>query len=223
MDLLEKIDKVANSPLAKTAKFVWDAYVAKHQKRLREYILRDIRQGDFSRVHDDDIIAISYRLHKDAIEGVAKNNLRLLCRLISGLNDADKLIAPTFLKYATILESLTTDELKVIAYDIWLYNNPKPDEQALWKIGKPRFDEKEQQWKRIQQAFIKSINIKMDEYETTQMTLLRTGLYRLEYALDPQGANLEYPQDWLVNPIFSITPLMVELMEYVDFQIDYDE
>ena len=53
------------------------SFFEKRKELLRNVILSEIRQGDFSRVNEDDMIAICFRLLRDAMEGVAKNNLRL--------------------------------------------------------------------------------------------------------------------------------------------------
>lgn len=52
---------------------------------LREAILCEVRQGNFSKIPDDDAIAIAYKLYHSTIEGAAKNNLRLMCQVIHGM------------------------------------------------------------------------------------------------------------------------------------------
>ena len=96
MNFLDTVDEIANNPLAKATIFAWDKYKRNKIKMLREVIRSEIRQGDFSNVDIDDLVGISYRLQKDAMEGVAKNNLRLLCAIISGLHEDNKLTAPNF-------------------------------------------------------------------------------------------------------------------------------
>ena len=94
------------------------SFFEKRKELLRNVILSEIRQGDFSRVNEDDMIAICFRLLRDAMEGVAKNNLRLMARLICGLNKKDQLTANNFQKYAKILADLDENEIVLLATTI---------------------------------------------------------------------------------------------------------
>jgi hypothetical protein len=89
--------------------------MGKRHQVLREVIASEFRQGNFDRADEDEIVSICYRLIRDAEEGVAKNNLRLMARVINGMADKDELRAPTFLRYAPILSSLTEEEISILA------------------------------------------------------------------------------------------------------------
>jgi len=90
-------------------------FFEKRKNSLREAILREIRQGDFSLISEDDKIAIAYKLYYSAMEGVAKNNLRLMCQIINGMEEKRRLTAPLFLKYTPILATLSEDEILVLS------------------------------------------------------------------------------------------------------------
>lgn len=113
-------------------------YIEKRKEELRNVILCEIRQGDFSRVYDDDKIAICYRLMRDAIEGTTKNNLRLMARLICGLNEKNKLTAPTFQKYEKILADLEQEEIEIIAGIVKKYYELPAKDSADYEKAKHR-------------------------------------------------------------------------------------
>lgn len=113
MDFLSIIGNI--STIKDTAQNVLAPFMIKRENLLREIIQSEIRQGDFSRVYEDDKIAICYRLMRDAMEGVAKNNLRLMAHLVCGLNEKEQLTAPNFQKYAKIIADLDQDEVKILA------------------------------------------------------------------------------------------------------------
>lgn len=245
MGFLETLDGISGSPITKAGFWAWDVYKKKKTQLLREVIRCEIRQGDFSRVDVDDMVGISYRLQKDVMEGVAKNNLRLLCALIAGLNESEKLTATNFLKFAPILESLTEDEIRVIAIDLYDQYNPRPQspraaalsmeatkelmESELYK----QYKQQETDWEQTKNNFITSLGFeprnKHHSYYTSiedndKMTevhygLLRTGLYRMSVETEYQEE--EYDKEGKHGPYtktyaeFEFTGLMVELMPYV--------
>ena len=88
--------------------------MGKRHALLREIIRCEIRQGNFERVDEDELISICFRLIRDAEEGVAKNNLRLMARVINGMAEKKNLKASSFLNYASILANLTEDEIIVL-------------------------------------------------------------------------------------------------------------
>lgn len=102
------------------------AYWQKQLNEKMEIMLSEIRQGALDKIHINDQISISYRIARSISEGIANHNFRLICRLLQGLSNNNKLTINTFARFASILDTLTEDEIKVVAYDIWMYRNPKP-------------------------------------------------------------------------------------------------
>ena len=113
-------------------------FLQKRAKILQEVILSEIRQGDFSRVDEDDKIAISYRLMRDALEGVAKNNLCLMARLICGLAKKEQLTVHNFQKYAKILSDLDYEEVEILAEIVKKYENLPPRDNEEYEFAKHR-------------------------------------------------------------------------------------
>ena len=79
----------------------------------REVLLSNIRTGDISAVHEDELFSMLARFSRSVQEGIAKSNLTLLARLITGVGHADKenAKAEMFNQYADMLENLTWSEI----------------------------------------------------------------------------------------------------------------
>lgn len=90
-------------------------FIEKRKKITREILLSEIRDGIISNVDEDDLLSIAYRVSIDVMEGIAKNNLRLLARMICGLNNCQKLTTSNFKKYERILVDLTEDEIFILS------------------------------------------------------------------------------------------------------------
>lgn len=225
---------------------VLKAYWQKQLNEKMEITLSEIRQGALDKIHIDDQISISYRIARSISEGIANHNFRLICRLLQGLSDNDKLTANTFARFASILDTLTEDEIKVIAYDIWMYKNPKPkiSKEIRTKMNNGstivRWEESDEydDWKMKATTFIDALKISIDTnalfdrlvsggkyiikgdnpFSTIHYSLLRTGLYSLEILTRQQNA----AGDGKGVAVFNFSPLMLELMDYVDFYLNYD-
>lgn len=243
MDFLTAIDNTSNNPLVKLGLFAWDKYKKNKIELLRAIIRSEMRQGDFSNVDSDNLVGICYRLQNDVMEGVAKNNLRLLCAMIAGINEEQKLTAQTFLKFAPILETLTNDEIKIIARDVWPLLNPAPkshDENSKKVVdGAIYYYESEayKEWKQRREDFFKKtdLNINFDNQNPTKgqslrYALLRTGLYyaniqtstKVEIYEDGSGNNT----DSYTNVDFKFSSLMDELLPYIKnviLDMEYDK
>lgn len=93
-----------------------NAFVTWRNKNIsiaREVLLSNIRAGDVSAIHQDELFSMLARLTRSVQEGKAKSNLTLLARLITGIGRAEKenAKAETFNQYADMLESLTWAEI----------------------------------------------------------------------------------------------------------------
>lgn len=99
-------------------------FLQRRQKELQEIILQEVRDGDFSRVNQDDILSIVYRLLNDINEGVGKNNIRLLARLILGMNNKEQLSSSWFHHFNTILSELSYEQIRFLAEIGKAYNDP---------------------------------------------------------------------------------------------------
>ncbi|MDE6481619.1 MAG: hypothetical protein K2L25_02245 [Alphaproteobacteria bacterium] len=83
----------------------------------REILLTNIRQGDVESIHKDELFSMLSRFSRSVQEGLAKSNLILMARLISGVGRVDKENgkAETFSQYASTLETLTYEEIVFLA------------------------------------------------------------------------------------------------------------
>jgi len=99
-------------------------FLQKRQTALQNIILQEVRDGDFSNADKDDILSIVYRLLNDINDGVGKNNIRLLARLIVGLNNKQALTASKFHKFNVILADLSYEQILFLAEIVKAYNDP---------------------------------------------------------------------------------------------------
>lgn len=102
------------------ASIVSKAFYVWRQKNIdiaREVLLTNIRQGDVEQLHQDQFFSMLARFSRSVHEGVAKSNLILMARLISGIGRVDKNEAKTetFAQYANLLEALTYDEIEFLS------------------------------------------------------------------------------------------------------------
>ena len=90
----------------------------------------------------DELFNILARFSRSVYEGVAKRNLILLARLISGMGKVEqqKCRSNMFARYANMLEYLSVDELKYLADFISYYSKPGKD-RPLWGLEETKLQE----------------------------------------------------------------------------------
>ncbi len=198
MNFLEVVSKAAIPIILKE-------YQQKKQKFLQDAILCEIREGDFSREQEEELISIAARLNRDALEGVAKNNLRLMCQVIRGMNEKKDLTAQNFRKYADILASLDEDEIFLLGKIAKHYN-------------KLRFADTRFHSKSIDDAIVEILGrefVKEDpeisKYESLLQSLLRTGLIMQNTGYEAEGVE------------YQITLPLINLFEYTDLIIKTED
>jgi len=160
--------------------------MAKRHNMLREIVLSELRQGNFENVDQDELVAIFFRLIRDAEEGAARNNLRLMTRVINGMAEKKELTAPSFLKYANILASLTEDE--ITALGIMVRYKDVTDNKGI----KERAAELERQ---------------VPHSESVLQALMRTGLIKMKTNTLADLSEGTYK--------FCLSPLMDEILKYI--------
>lgn len=201
MDFLELLTKVSTSIGSKAL----EEYHKNKLKILRDEVLCEIRGGDFSRVQEEDLISISYRLYNDTIEGVAKNNLRLMCQVIRGMNEKNILTAQNFRKYADVLASLDEEEVYLLGKIAKHYNKLKHTDT--------RFSSKS-----IDDAIVEILGREfvkeepeISHFESLLQGLLRTGLIMQNTGFAAEGVEYE------------ITLPLINLIKYTDFIIKTED
>lgn len=107
------------SPLGiSAAKHALGRWFASRERDAREILIEELASGKkaaFEVAADDEAIAVIVRYLKSATEGNARLNLRLLAKAIAGQLRRGRLYADEFLRFAGMLESLTRDEIILLA------------------------------------------------------------------------------------------------------------
>jgi len=107
-------------------------------------LLAELRAGEVSSLHvasENETVAVCYRYLLAARDGVARRNLRLLARTMTGLAERDRLFSDEFNKYAGVLESLTRDQILYLGRYYALYQEEiqkTDDEGAARQTAKDR-------------------------------------------------------------------------------------
>lgn len=102
-----------------TLAYLGAAYLNKKRQEAANILIEEVAKGSEDGVrfdkHDvDPLIDIVFRFSKAVADGAARENLRLLAKIIVGLKKFKALEADKFRKWSGILEDLTRDELMVI-------------------------------------------------------------------------------------------------------------
>lgn len=192
---LESIDKVKSIYNGAIVPFI-----NRRAKELQTIIESELRQGDFSRVHDDDKISIMYRLMNDINEGVGKNNIRLLAKTIVGLNNKEQLTASRFHYFNTIIAPLSHGEIIFLAEIVKAYNNPIAvvvDGQNREFLGYAKIDPRN--------IFSVAQAVKMTSGSHVLQSLLKTGFF--------QPCN---PKLLVMNAGYKISPSFIEFMDLIN-------
>ena len=165
-------------------------FLHNRQKELQSIIESEIRNGDFSNVHKDDLISIIVRLIDDINEGVGKNNIRLMARVIVGLNDKQELTASRFHDFNTILANLSYEEIIFLADVTKEYKTGLPKEAYLHNPANPK-----------EVAVINKI-ISKNKNGHILLSLLKTGFFEPFFV---KTASIQY----------KISPLFLEFMDLI--------
>lgn len=95
---------------------VYEKVLEKRRTEALNILLMEIRQGDFANLDSDETVSVIARYLRDAQEGTAKNNLKILAKTIRGMADEDKLVAITFNRYASVISALTQNEIELLGF-----------------------------------------------------------------------------------------------------------
>jgi len=191
-----------------TAGALYAEILEKRKSEALEILFSELRKGSFENVNQHELISVIARYQRDAMEGIAKNNLYLLAQVMSGMADKEELTAPSFYKYADALSSLTKDEIIVLGYMATKKGCSESCKGMLLK----RYSE--------------------EQRDMILQSLLRTGLiyfyqgveaeYKTPYWKEAAaGAQPSVKAD--LYTIYSFTPLMNEILKYVELIIDDQE
>lgn len=174
-------------------------YARRRAKEAEDILLSEIRQGvdPLVAANEDEAIAVIYRYMLAVKNGAAHRNMRLLARAIAGLARRDKLFSDEFGKYAHCLENLTRDQILVLGR-LHYYKQRLRDGASSQEVWQPLIKE-----------------LVPDQFETVEhlMTACVSAL--------PSGLVLN-PLDFDSTGYFTTSPLMDELVSFVDFENGLD-
>lgn len=103
-------------PGAGTVLGVYEKILEKRRTEALHILLTEIRQGNFANLDRDETVSVIARYLRDAQEGTAKNNLKILAKTIKGMADQENLIAITFNRYASVISALTQNEIELLGF-----------------------------------------------------------------------------------------------------------
>ncbi len=176
-----------------------------------EILLSEIRKGKFQKVNEFEAVSIIERYLRDAMEGTARNNLKLMAQVIRGMSASDSLQASLFFRYASILASLSTDEIQVLG--IIARENSRCYESAKATLHAAFSEE---HCKQILQSLIR-----------TGLVCFTQGL-ESEYKEREPDAERDHTFDtikWIESDFwtnYELTPLMDEILKYTAFYSEED-
>jgi hypothetical protein len=188
-----------------TASAIYAGILEKRKSDALEILFSELRQGNFENIDQYELISAIARFQRDAMEGIAKNNLHLLARTICGMGNKKALVASSFHKYADALSSLTVDEIVVLGCMASTEHGSSYSCRGVLEEKYPN-----ERWNMILQS------------------LLRTGLiyYHQEISSEYKepdykeaihGRGIEVNTDLSTDYYF--TPLMRDILKYVDLII----
>lgn len=183
-----------------TAAQIYKDILAKRSEEALEILFSQVRQGDFSGLDQNDVVSVIARFQRDAMEGIAKNNLRLMARMIKGMAEKSELNAPSFSRYANILASLTDKEIRILAVMTQFRDEVASNSGDVVKV------------KLVKDKRHNALIGVTKQAEGHLQALMRTGLVNLK--LD----NIDDLDDSTRK--YDLTKLMYEILGYVDLVLE---
>lgn len=201
-----------------TAMTLYQEILDKRSAEALDILMFEIRQGNFENIDQDEVVSIIARFQRDAMEGVARNNLKLMARVINGMAVEQELKSSTFYRYANIIASLSTDEMTVLGVMAKHKDNvrgpqvaPSPTKDRLL-LSDPEEEE-------LARA--------VPHYPAVQQALIRTGLIFFSVSAtagdnvamdmgdfsDSDSGSVDLDIKSKVQ--FTPTPLMREILKYI--------
>lgn len=188
-------------PGVSTAKHALGRWFANRARDAREILIEELASGKktaFEVAADDEAIAVIVRYLRAATEGNARLNLRLLAKAITGQLRRGHLYAEDFLRFAGMLESLTRDEIILLAT---LYRYTRAErEHRDWHPG----SDPPPPWGAARSDLAKRNFQSVGYVDAVAARAQRSGLIAARSAYG--------------GLIYALTPVFEELSQTVDFQ-----
>lgn len=185
--------------------YIIKPFLEKRIKELREIFLSEIRQGNFSDINNDDAISICYRLTRDVAEGIAKNNLRLMARLICGLAEKKQLTAHNFQKYTKVLADLDQEEIEILAEIVKKYNSLPEKESNEYVVAKHRI---------IDSILFDKFGYPSNKNNEYSKLYVRLNMLERTGFVLKHGGGFSTHNDGIYGSPFTITPFFEQFIEF---------
>ena len=190
-----------------TIQTLWMRHCEKKIIESRDILFDEIKDGCFGNMGSDDKVSVLYRYLQAAMNGAARINLRLLAKAINSLANGEKLLNPIyaneFNRYAQVLESLSIEEIQILAK---LYDMREKQKKYIKEHGSPPLGIKGNYAERFRIGLEFLDTIDREKNIALLCSLLRTGLVYQE------GVGALNSIQYVLSPFFD------EIVKLVDFQ-----
>lgn len=191
---------------------LWNTHRERKLAESRDILFDEITQENFNNIADDDKISLIHRYTLAAMNGTARLNLRLLAKAINSIANGKQLSSPVyaneFNRYAQILETLSDEEIHLLANMYQYRKDATPPSITNSPQGIKYHDDFIQNFANHYKYQYKKSD---GEYKSLCCALLRTGFICLE-DVGFGGTNF-----------YTLTPFFDKIIELVDFQDALDK
>lgn len=200
---------------------LFDSYRKRRAEEGFHTLIAALKDGDFSKVYDDDKVAIMYQYSLAIVSGRANRNLKLLANLIRNICSGKQLnygeYTEEYSKFAKILEDLSREEITILSvYAKFMNKQP----EKVYDMAEATKNEADEAVFKKEESEMVSLYLKVKEYcannnimDTATFFAACTALHRTGLIYNNGGfdGGAEFP-----------TKRFFELKELVDLNISYD-
>lgn len=191
---------------AESIQTLWNNFQKSKEEQARDILQDEIEQGNFNNIADDEKLSMIHRYLLSAKNGNARINLRLLAQLISGLMNGEELskgfYASEFNRYSSQLESLSYEEIQVLAL------LAKCREDAIQEAQEPAYPNGQiRSYQRSNEHYFLRARRRFDdpnEFNSLVLALQRTG-FIAPAQNQPVG-------------VYELSPFFNKITQLIDFQ-----
>lgn len=188
-----------------TIQNLWQQHCKQKISESRDILLDEIEQGCFDNMGEDDKVSVMHRYMQAAMNGSARINLRLLAKAINSLSKGEKqskpIYANEFNRYAQALETLSEDEINLLASMYEYRKNARPPHTRITARG---IECENDFLQNFSKHYRYENKISEEQYISMCSALLRTGLI--------------YPRTYIRETTYDLSPFFNEIVALVDFQ-----
>ena len=186
---------------------LWNNYKEKTFQDASSILIEEVKDGNFNNIADDEKIALFYRFMQASSTGNAKINLRILAQLINSLVNGETsqrtLYANEFNRYAPTLESLSYEEIQILA-ELDAQREKDIIDANISPLSR-LVSTQQRDTSHYSIKVRKSIYMDVDEFDALTCALQRTG-----FVMNKSGYGGENN--------YELTPFFDKIKELVDFK-----